>query len=181
MKLYKNVDINDLNNILENGILPISVTGNDNWSHDNRVDNSKDVVYLFDALNHGDTFVNYGLALTELEVEATRNEMSEEDVNRGSYIEYICNEVKPNQILNIYIPNFVNYNDPRVTKVDYSCETYVEDKESKECKMVELTGALKERFEETCKISTNDINYIRGVNLDNTMIDTDTYNWKYNF
>jgi hypothetical protein len=33
MKLYKNVDIKDLESILENGILPISVTGNDNWKY----------------------------------------------------------------------------------------------------------------------------------------------------
>lgn len=50
MKLYKNVDILDLNNILKNGILPISKTGNDNWSENKRSNNSKDVVYLFEAL-----------------------------------------------------------------------------------------------------------------------------------
>ena len=45
MKLYKNVDILDLENIMRDGILPISQTNNDNWSDGNRSNNSKDVVY----------------------------------------------------------------------------------------------------------------------------------------
>lgn len=51
MKLYKNVDIIDLNNILKDGILPISKTGNDNWSENKRSNNSKDVVYLFSEID----------------------------------------------------------------------------------------------------------------------------------
>ncbi len=178
MKLYKNVDIKDLESILENGILPISVTGNDNWKEGARANNSKDVVYLFDALNKGDSFVNYGLALIEVEVEALENEMIDNDINKDSYVEYICNEVKPSEILNVYIPNFVDYNDSRVTKVDYFCETYIEGKEG-DISFTKLTGELKERFEETAPISTSDFNYLRGVNTNNTMIDT--YNWKYLF
>ena len=165
MKLFKNVDIKDLNNILEKGILPISKTGNDNWEDDYRTNNSKDVVYLFSAKN-GASFVNYGLALIEVEVEATINEMSENDINKDSYIEYICSEVKPSEILNVYIPNFVDFNDSRVTKVDYSCKYWtIEGLEN-------LEGSARNQFEATAPTSTSDFNYLRGENLNETMIDT---------
>ncbi len=177
MKLYKNVDIKDLENILENGILPISVTGNDNWEEGYRSNNSKDVVYLFNALNHGDTFVNYGLALIEVEVEATENWNEQADANKGSYVEYICNKVLPEQITNVFVPSFIDCNDSRVTKVEYTCDAYIVVKN--EYKLVNLEGALKERFEATAKTSTSDFNYLRGVNKDRTMIDPE--NWKYNF
>lgn len=180
MKLFKNVDIKDLENILANGILPISVTGNNNWEDDYRSNNSTDVVYLFDAKNHGDTFVNYGLALIEVEVEATVNEMAEADVNKESYVEYVCNEVKPEQILNVYIPNFVdcNIDDSRIQKVEYTCNYYKETGRFS-CELVNLDGEVKEQFEATAPISTNISNYLRGVNLNRTMIDTK--DWKYEF
>ena len=47
MKLYKNVDILDLENIMREGILPIDVTGNNNWEESRRSNNATDVVYLF--------------------------------------------------------------------------------------------------------------------------------------
>lgn len=43
MKLFKNVDILDLENIMRDGILPISKTGNDNWGENKRSNNSKDI------------------------------------------------------------------------------------------------------------------------------------------
>lgn len=182
MKLYKNVDIRDLNSILENGILPISVTGNDNWEEGFRSNNSREVVYLFDALNHGDSFVDYGLALIEVEVEATKNEMGKRDANRNSYVEYICDEVKPSQILNVYIPNFVDYNDPRVTKVDYSCITYIEIESEMpypEFEKVKVVGELRKIFEATAPTSTYDAHYLSGENPDRTVISTGS--WKYLF
>ena len=62
MKLFKNVDFRDLPAILAEGILPISVTGNDNWDDGRRASNSREVVYLFNA-ERGASFVNYGTAL----------------------------------------------------------------------------------------------------------------------
>lgn len=44
---YKNVDIYDLPSILENGLLSMDESGNNNWQDNNRVDNRTDVVYLF--------------------------------------------------------------------------------------------------------------------------------------
>ena len=85
MKLYKNVDIIDLNNILKNGILPISKTGNDNWSENKRSNNSMDVVYLFEALNQGDSFMHYGLVLIEIDKnDAILNEIDDFDINKGN-------------------------------------------------------------------------------------------------
>lgn len=174
MKLFKNVDIKDLESILNDGILPISKTGNDDWENGNRAENSKDVVYLFNAKN-GSSFTNYGLALIEVEVEATRNEMSENDVNQENYVEYVCSEVKPSQILNVYLPKFVDYKDSRVKKVNYSATTYVI--ENGEIKKVNLDGELKAQFEKTAPTSTSKMNYLRGKNLNGTMIDTK--NWFY--
>lgn len=121
MKLYNNVDILDLNNILKNGILPISKTGNDNWGDGNRSNNSKDVVYLFEALNQGDSFMHYGLVLIEIDIDdAILNEIDDFDINKGEYIEYIASEVPVNNIKRIYIPKI--FEEPLRAKyeVDFS-------------------------------------------------------------
>ena len=47
MKLFKNVGLQELKDILNYGILPISITGNDNWEENYRSNNSREVVYLF--------------------------------------------------------------------------------------------------------------------------------------
>lgn len=105
MKLFKNVDIVDLNSIVENGILPLNRLENSNWNSDNRVDNSDDVVYLFGNPKKTNSFTNYGLALIEVEVdEFEENEMVENDVNSNLYTEYITSEVPPLRIKKIYIP-----------------------------------------------------------------------------
>ena len=180
MKLYKNVDIKDLDSILKNGILPISKTGNDNWGSGNRVNNSKNVVYLFKALNTGESFVNYGLVLIEVDAEAKENKMSKLDINKNSYIEYVVDEVKPEQIKNIYIPSFINVNiqDSRIKKIEYSCKVWIV--KNNDFEKVELTGEIKEQFEKTCEIQSTDDNFFRGVNVDRTMIDI-TGNVKYLF
>lgn len=41
--LYKNIDINDLESILEKGILSANNSENYNWEDGNRADNSMDV------------------------------------------------------------------------------------------------------------------------------------------
>lgn len=99
MKLFKNVDILDLENIMRDGILPISKTGNDNWGENKRSNNSKDVVYLFEAINQGDSFMHYGLALIEVDINnAILNEIDDFDINKGEYIEYIASEVPVSNI-----------------------------------------------------------------------------------
>lgn len=50
---YKNVDIYDLPSILENGLLSMDESGNNNWQDNNRADNRTDVVYLFRPVNEG--------------------------------------------------------------------------------------------------------------------------------
>ena len=106
MKLYKNVDIQDLERILKRGILPMNITFNNNWNG-NRANNSKNVVYLFSPLTEKNTFEQYGLALLEIEIDVIdvkENEMSENDVNKNMYIEYIAEKVNPQDITKIYIP-----------------------------------------------------------------------------
>ena len=178
MRLYKNVDIKDLKNILTKGLLPISITSNDNWENNNRSNNPTDVVYLFEPLNQGDSFVEYGLALIEVEVEnATVNQMTEADVNKDFYIEHIVSEVKPSQITNVYIPSFVTCGDSRITKVDYTC-SYFKATGRFSCELVNLDGNARVQFEKTASTSTGSSNYLRGTNSDGTMIDTK--NWSYN-
>lgn len=104
MKLFKNVDIKDLPAILRDGILPISVTGNDNWDDGRRAENSREVVYLFDA-ERGSSFINYGAALIEVDVDgATVNGIGESDANAGAYTEYIVDRVDAADIVAVYVP-----------------------------------------------------------------------------
>lgn len=108
MKLFKNVPLEDLESILELGILPISETGNNNWEDGKRVDNSTEVVYLFSPVNELNSFIQYGSVLLEVEIKAaTKNKIEENDVNRGKYNEYVVSEVKTNEIKNVYIPVFL--------------------------------------------------------------------------
>lgn len=105
MKLYKVVSSEDLDNILKDGILPISKTGNDNWEDDKRADNSIDVVYLFNPLTEQKNFRQYGDVLLEVETTAYRNEVAPNDANRNKYEEYITYEVKPEEITKVHYIN----------------------------------------------------------------------------
>ena len=99
MKLFKNVGLQELKDILKNGILPISVTGNDNWEENNRSNNSKDVVYLFSPKTELNTFMQYGLVLLEVETEnAIKNEFMKNDVNKDCYDEFIKDKIEPNDV-----------------------------------------------------------------------------------
>lgn len=105
MKLFKNVGLQELKDILKNGILPISVTGNDNWEENYRSNNSREVVYLFKPKGKLNTFMQYGLVLLEVETEnVVKNEFMENDINKDFYDEYVKNEIKPEEIKSIYIP-----------------------------------------------------------------------------
>ena len=105
MKLYKVVSSEDLDNILKDGILPISKTGNDNWEDDRRANNSINVVYLFNPLTEQKNFRQYGDVLLEVVTTAYRNEIAPNDANRNKYEEYITYEVKPEEITKVHYMN----------------------------------------------------------------------------
>lgn len=108
MKLFKNVGVEDLKAILTEGILPISKTGNDNWEEGLRGSNSTEVVYLHLPTGKKNTFTQYGIALVEVEIDdAKENQMSEIDGNIGKYTEFITDEVKPENITAVYIPEIL--------------------------------------------------------------------------
>ena len=105
MKLFKNVGLPELKEILKNGILPISITGNDNWEDNHRSNNSREVVYMFSPKTDKNTFMQYGLVLLEIETEnAVKTEFMENDINKDYYDEFVKNEIKPEEIRSIYIP-----------------------------------------------------------------------------
>lgn len=129
MKLFKNVGLQELKDILKNGILPISVTGNDNWEEGKRSNNSREVVYLFSPKTEFNTFMQYGLVLLEIETKnAVKTEFMANDVNKDYYDEYIKKEIKPEEIKKIYIPKifkkqinkteFLNGIEDRITWVE---------------------------------------------------------------
>lgn len=106
MRLYKNVDIKDLGSILEKGLLSMDACGNNNWADGKRVNNATDVVYLFKPLPFKcNYFAQYGQALIECDVDATQNEFFPNDYNKGKYLEYVVDEVKPQDIQAVYIPH----------------------------------------------------------------------------
>lgn len=110
MKLFKNVDIVDLPSILTQGILPASVCDNYNWESDKRSPNSHDVVYLFQPLTEQNSFIQYGFALVEVEVEgATKNELLKNDINSGLYHEYVVDSVCVGDIVSVKIPKFIRH------------------------------------------------------------------------
>ncbi len=107
MKLYKNVDIADLESILEYGVLSLNESGNNNWDERKRANNSCDVVYMFKPIKTENSFTHYGAALLEIDIpdeQISQNELSEADVNHGKYLEYVADRVDPEMIKKIYIP-----------------------------------------------------------------------------
>ena len=117
MKLFKNIGLQELKNIIKEGILPISVTGNDNWEEGKRSNNSREVVYLFSPKNEYNTFMQYGLVLLEVETEnAVKTEFMPNDINKDYYDEFIKDRIKPNEIKNIYIPKILK---KQIKKTDY--------------------------------------------------------------
>ena len=180
MKLFKNVDIEDLNKILNEGILPISKTSNNNWDGGRRADNSKDVVYLFEAKENGDSFTQYGLVLLEVEVEdAVHNELLPTDVNKGLYEEYVASMVAVEDIKAIYIPKMfketiediyeiVLPKTAQFVEVDFKYHTSNESVTKEN---------VQEIFQKTARLSTNDFNYLRGL-ADNRMVDCEC-KWNY--
>lgn len=175
MKLFKNVDISDLESILENGILSLNASQNDNWESGRRSDNSRDVVYLFNPISEINSFTNYGAALIEVNVDgAERNEMSHSDVHRGEYEEYIISEVPADQIVAIYIPELFKSRielpdcvSPRITWCKMVAKYWAEGIGKIEC-----PDDVLQKFAATASVSSSTtFNYFRGTNDDRTMID----------
>ena len=178
MKLYKNVDIKDLKNILSEGILPISKTNNNNWDSGKRADNSSDVVYLFSSVSSQNSFPRYGVALVEVSVEATENIIANNDANSGEYIEYIAEEVAPANILKVYIPEiFKSYINAelleavKVTWVELTAEVYGENV------LENADQELLRQFAKTAPLSTSEFNFFRGVKENKEMFNL--YNINY--
>lgn len=155
MKLFKNVGLQELKDILKNGILPISVTGNDNWEEGKRSNNSREVVYLFSPKNEYNTFMQYGLVLLEVETEnAVKNEFMENDINKDFYDEYAKEKIKPKEIKKIYIPKIFK---KQINKTDFlrgieNQVTWVE---------LEKLPKETEEYENTVNV-TDSYNYLRG-------------------
>lgn len=176
MVLYKNVDIKDLESILQNGILSLNESRNDNWDEDKRADNSCDVVYLFKPLTEENSFCQYGAALLEIDIvddKVKENQLSENDVNKGKYTEFITDKIDVDCIKAVYIPKLfkdrVNLIEDIISKIIW-CEIkanhYGED-ERENC-----PAEVLEQFAKTAEImDTSEFNFFRGKNEDRTMID----------
>ena len=178
MKLFKNVDICDLESILDKGILSLDESGNDNWDSDKRANNSTSVVYLFQPIGELNSFVDYGCALVECEVNAAENEFEENDTHKNDYREFIVERVASEAITAIYVPEmFKDRVDlpsrimNRITWCGMTAEHYdgeaVSDEEMNQF-------AATAQFERS-----SGFNFFRGITAKNTMIDL--YNVKYVF
>lgn len=179
MKLYKNVDICDLKSILDNGILSIDECGNNNWDSDRRANNDTSVVYLFSPIKDTNTFPNYGVALLEVDCDASVNQMHDNDIHKDDYLEYTIDRVSPDKIKRIIIPEiFKSYiNIPEginVTWCGIKADVYGHDG-LKAC-----SSDILNQFASTAQLEdTEECNFFRGVTSDRFMIDL--YNVQYVF
>lgn len=185
MRLYKNVDIKDIVKILEEGILPIDVTGNNNWEESRRSNNATNVVYLFKENNIGDSFTTYGLVLLEIEVDAKPNEIDKYDIHKGEYEEYIVSEVPVGAIKAIYIPKIfknkitkeynIDLSEYDIKYVDVEFKVY----SNEENRYVVADKQVQDIYVKTANISTFDFNYLRGI-TNNRMLDCEK-KWRYKY
>lgn len=143
---YKNVDICDLNSILSKGILSLNASGNDNWQSGRRSNNSNDVVYLFIPTGYENSFVQYGAALLEVEVDGYENEILDGDINKGKYIEYVCDCVPKDNIRSVYIPkifrNHIHINNSKIKFVDIEAKIFSSDLYDKNLDTYGVSGFL---------------------------------------
>lgn len=184
MKLFKNVDVIDLKSILKNGILSLNESQNDNWEEGRREDNSCDLVYMFKPNEKGDSFTQYGTALMEINIPdelVKENEISENDVNKGKYREYVASKVEAEYITNIYIPemfrNRIELNDEieeKITWCGFSANYY------KNYELTKATEEILKQFAETAKImDASEYNFFRGKLETREVVDL--YDIKYLF
>lgn len=177
MKLYKNVDICDIKSIMKNGILSIDKCKNNNWEEGKRANNDTSVVYLFKPTTEINTFPNYGIALLEVDCNVAENKMTENDLHKDDYVEYVTKEVKPDQIRKIIIPKIFKDRITLPENINVTwCEIYAEEYGDGD----ELTAITKESlnvFAKTAPFNTTDFNFFRGVDEKRQVIDL--YNVKY--
>lgn len=188
MRLYHNADIQDIENILRQGLLPLSETSNDRWDNGKRANNRDDVVYLFSSKGEQNSFVSYGLCLVEVDVDDyIHSEMLENDKYCGQYDEYTTPRVDVINIKNVYVPRVFKYrlenmlSKEMIDKIKW-CEIEVDtygsyDFENNKHIYVPLKGEKLEQFVKTAELRVDYFNYFRGENEDNTMIDV--YNVRY--
>ena len=142
------------------------------------------MVYLFEALNQGDSFTHYGLVLLEIDIDdAVLSEIDDFDINKGQYIEYIASEVHVNNIKGIYIPKIfeepimakyeVDFSEINVKFVDVEFSVYSSELDE----YVLADDEDKSIFIDTANLSTSDFNYLRGIK-NNRMLDCQK-KWRY--
>lgn len=181
MKLYKNVDLCDLDSILEKGLLSANAAKNYNWDNGKRSNNSYDVVYLFSPLGKVNSFPKYGVVLLEVDVDAAENEILPYDSHYGDYTEYVCDYIAPEQIKAVYIPRIFRerisndfLSSDKIKWVEIEAYCYSEESHGK----VLATPDILDVFASTAYIeASNEFNYFRGERPDRTMIDL--YDVKY--
>lgn len=187
MRFYKNVDICDLDNILEKGILSLDKSGNDNWDNGKRANNPTDCVYLFRPIDgKQNAFPKYGVALLEVEVEgAEKSSLADNDAHKDDYIEYVIDEVRPEQIKRVIIPEIfkerLHLSKPVENMVEwcgFSATYYDEDNGGFERKSADF--GIIEQFAKTAPLNcSSDYCFFRGMTVKNHMIDF--YDVKYIF
>lgn len=176
MILYKNVDIKDLESILTKGILSLNASGNNNWDDGERADNSCDVVYLFKPLTEENSFCNYGVALLEIDIpddKIKENQLLENDIYNGKYVEYITDKVEIDCIKSIYIPKL--FKNRVVLPIEIMskftwCDikaNYYGDSVRENC-----PDEVLKQFAKTAEImDASSFNFFRGVSEKREMID----------
>lgn len=179
MVLYKNVDVCDLKSIMQRGILSMDECGNKNWDEGKRAGNDTSVVYLFEPAGKINSFCNYGVALLEVECEASENSMSEADIHRNDYKEFITKKVRPSEIRRVIIPEIFKHHLDVPDGIDVTwCGFYAEHygKDGLE----KCDSETLEKFAETSQLAdSQEFNFFRGMREDRTMIDL--YNVRYIF
>lgn len=156
---------------------------NNNWEEGKRSDNDTSVVYLFKPITEFNTYPNYGIALLEVECDATENKMAENDVHKDDYVEYITKEVKPDQIRKIIVPEIFKdritlSESINVTWCNIYADECVEYDHEKDCTIYEKISEDRLKvFADTTPLNTTEFHYFRGVDEKRHMIDL--YNVKY--
>lgn len=180
MKLFKNVGVEDLKAILTDGILPISKTGNDNWEDSYRGNNSTEVVYLHHPTGKQNTFTQYGIVLVEVEIDdAKENKLSDIDANAGKYTEFIADEVKPENITAVYIPEILKDRvqedvegvADRITWVKMTANVDEDPASYKNFNIIAADAAMLNTFAKTTGVHTDAMGYFRGTLENGTVFD----------
>lgn len=194
MVLFHNTDLNNLNSIVEKGLLSSNECGVNNWDEGKRAKNSADVVYLFEPIGRQNSFSNLGIALIEAEVDPeaiSESELAINDFGRGKYNEYTVEKVAPERIKAIYIPkvfkNRISGLSEKVLEKVVWCE--MNAKVFDHCEETgeigdfgipktrsifrDATSDELELFGRTAEMSVCGFNFFRGMNDDRTMLDLD--------